>query len=410
MKSIRVMFLVAGVGACLGAAGCSSDDGNGTSYGAGGGSNNGSGGDAGGGGGSSSDSGAGTMTYHADLIGASETPPVQTAATGTADFVLSADKKSLSYHIKHNVQNATVSHIHVGFAQEPGNIVFPLSPVSSDMSGTIALTNADDLANLDGARFYVNVHSSANPKGEIRGQLLHTGDTLFVASLTGAQETPPNASTATGNASVVLDAAKQNILFHVNSTLTPTASHIHTGLATQAGPITIDFMPTSPVFNGTKPITAAQVTDLVEGRMYVNVHTAAFAKGEIRGQLILPGETLYSAAMNGQNEATPVTTNATGNAQFILSADRKSLRYEELFTGLTATVAHIHQGAAGVNGPVKHPLTLIDSGAGAKGTLSWPDFTPDDVTALDTSPSIYYTNAHTAANPNGEIRGQIQKQ
>ena len=402
MKSIQFAFLVAsalsGLGLSVGAAGCSSDDNN----------------DNGGGG-----QGA---TYHAELAGNQETPAVATTATGTADFTLSADKKTLSYHVKHNVANATVAHIHLGSALEAGNIAYELSPVSPDMSGTITFTGANDVANLDAAKFYVNVHSQLHGGGEIRGQLLHPGETLYVANLTGAQETPPIASPGVGTSAIILDAAKENITFHVKTSLTPSASHIHTGIATQAGPITIDFKPTSSLIDGTSAISKAQVTDLTEGRMYVNVHTTANPKGEIRGQLLLPGETLYSAEMKPSNEVVVApnpdpskTSTATGSAQFILSADQKSLKYEELFTGLVATAAHIHQAPAGSNGDIVHPFPTIDKdGTHVQGVLTGTDatkpFTATDVTNLNTVPSIYYANAHSKAFTAGEIRGQIQKQ
>jgi hypothetical protein len=117
---------------------------------------------------------------------------------------------------------------------------------------------------------------------------------------------------------------------------------------------------------------------------------------------VLPGEVLYSATLSGANENPPVTTSATGGAQFILDPTGTDLRYEAVFTGLTATASHIHTGAAGVIGDVLYPLTLI--AGGAKGTQA---ITPADLTALNAGG--LYINAHTVANPNGEIRGQIGK-
>jgi len=43
-------------------------------------------------------------------------PRLTTAASGSATLTLSADKKTLTYHIKQNVQNATVARIHLGAA------------------------------------------------------------------------------------------------------------------------------------------------------------------------------------------------------------------------------------------------------------------------------------------------------
>ena len=113
----------------------------------------------------------GTTTYGATLDGAHEAPPVTTTATGMATFTLSADKMTLTYHITQNVAGASAAHIHTGVLGQAGPVAYPISPVSADMSGTITLAHATDVSNLDASMFYVNVHSTANPNGEIRGQI-----------------------------------------------------------------------------------------------------------------------------------------------------------------------------------------------------------------------------------------------
>jgi hypothetical protein len=114
--------------------------------------------------------------------------------------------------------------------------------------------------------------------------------------------------------------------------------------------------------------------------------------------------------MTGSNEVPPVATTATGAAAFILSYTQDSLRYQAVFTGLSAgnaTAAHIHTGIAGVSGAVLYPLTLTGGGTGATGTQA---ILPADLAALMATPPALYANAHTAANPGGEIRGQILPQ
>ncbi|WP_394824703.1 CHRD domain-containing protein [Pendulispora albinea] len=354
------------------------------------------------------DSGPWPTAYHAELNGYQETPQVvATTATGKADLVLSADKKTLSYRVQHNVQNLTDAHIHVGAAMESGSIVYSISPLGNTMEGTIPIVSADDVPNLDSAKWYINLHSSTNHGGEIRGQILHPNEILYVASLNGGQEVPPSGSAATGTAAVVLRADTQELLYHVKTSLAPTMAHIHTGLAAKAGDVAIDFAATTGIIDGKKPITAAQVTDLAEGRLYVNVHTTLKPAGEIRGQLVLPGEVLYSGSMTGAKEVPSTPSTATGIAQFILAPDSKSIRYEAVFSGMVATMAHIHFGAAGANGDVVNTLNLVNNGAGVKGTLFGADAGATDLDKLNTGQ--YYINAHSATYPNGEIRSQIQK-
>lgn len=341
-------------------------------------------------------------TYVAALTGAQEVPPVATSATGSATFTLSADRTQLTYLVTHDVTGGTASHIHLAAAGENGAVIHPFTPFGSTMSGTLAITAAD-ADNLEQGKLYVNVHSPTYQGGEIRGQILHSGDSLWVANLTGSQENPSVASTGTGTAAVILDAAKANLRYHVNTTgLTLTSAHIHKAIATIIGGVIHPFSPIGATMDGTIAITGTDAQDLADGHWYVNVHTAANPGGELRGQLMLPGEVLYSASLDGANEVPPVTTSATGGAQFILDPAGANLRYEAVFTGFTATASHIHTGAVGVNGAVLHPLTL--TAAGAKGTQA---ISVDDLTNLDAG--NLYINAHTAANPGGEIRGQIGK-
>ena len=119
-------------------------------------------------------------------------------------------------------------------------------------------------------------------------------DRTFTAVLEGSQEVLPVASPGTGVASVTLNTAETQITVDMSfSGLngTTTASHIH-GPATRgvnAGvvfPLTIPVGVTSgAVSNQVIAVTPADVQNLRAGLWYVNVHTAAFPGGEIRGQL-----------------------------------------------------------------------------------------------------------------------------
>lgn len=114
----------------------------------------------------------------------------------------------------------------------------------------------------------------------------------FYAYLNSAQEVPTNSSSATGYARVVLNESAGTISFRVvfrNLSSAQTASHIHAPAAIGANaPVVINFGAvggTSGTITGTASITASQIAELRAHRGYVNVHTANFPGGEIRGQL-----------------------------------------------------------------------------------------------------------------------------
>jgi hypothetical protein len=121
---------------------------------------------------------------------------------------------------------------------------------------------------------------------------------VYEAFLTGSQETPPNASPATGFGTLELNAAMDQAVIDLTwsgLTAPATASHIHGPAApgTPAGVI-IPFTPfpnaTAGTFHGTVSITAQQLLWLQEGLLYMNIHDANFQGGEIRGQLIATPE------------------------------------------------------------------------------------------------------------------------
>lgn len=115
---------------------------------------------------------------------------------------------------------------------------------------------------------------------------------IFTAYLSSAQEVPTNASTATGFAVVNVNETAGTMTFRVTFTglsSNQTASHIHAPAAIGANVgVAINFGAvggTAGVITGTAAITPTQLTQLRAHQGYVNVHSANFTGGEIRGQL-----------------------------------------------------------------------------------------------------------------------------
>lgn len=107
-----------------------------------------------------------------NLIGAEETPPVTTSASGTGTITVAADK-SVSGTITTAGIEGTVAHIHIGKAGQSGPPVITLNKgvdgVWSVPAGS-KLTD-DQYASFKAGNLYVNVHSAEHKAGEIRGQM-----------------------------------------------------------------------------------------------------------------------------------------------------------------------------------------------------------------------------------------------
>lgn len=114
----------------------------------------------------------------------------------------------------------------------------------------------------------------------------------LTARLSGASEVPPTQSLAKGNMQGTLDKNSRTLTWALTlSGLSgpPTGAHFHGPAAPGenagvAAPITITGQPTD---NGVLTLTSSQMDDLLAGRWYVNIHTAANPDGEIRGQIMI---------------------------------------------------------------------------------------------------------------------------
>lgn len=112
-----------------------------------------------------------TLSFKADLKGATEVPPADSPATGSAVVVVDTATKKLSWTVSYSglTGEATAAHFHgpAVAGENAGPVV--------DISGAIESGSADltdqQLADLQTGKWYLNVHSAKFPDGEIRGQV-----------------------------------------------------------------------------------------------------------------------------------------------------------------------------------------------------------------------------------------------
>jgi hypothetical protein len=110
----------------------------------------------------------------ATLNGKSETPPNTSTATGTADIDYDAATKKLSWKVTYSGLSGPATAAHFHGPAEPGKnagvaVAIP-NAGTSPVEGSATLTDAQ-AADLTAGKYYVNIHTSANPGGEIRGQV-----------------------------------------------------------------------------------------------------------------------------------------------------------------------------------------------------------------------------------------------
>ena len=119
---------------------------------------------------------AATITLKADLKASSEVPAKDSAGVGTLTATLDTDTNEFKYHVEFSGLTGPVvaAHFH-GPAAEGANakpqIPVKVSPVTSPIDG-VATVTADQAKDLLEGKWYFNLHTSANPGGEIRGQVV----------------------------------------------------------------------------------------------------------------------------------------------------------------------------------------------------------------------------------------------
>jgi hypothetical protein len=264
--------------------------------------------------------------------------------------------------------------------------------------------------------------------------------TLLSASLKGAREVPdPGDPDGRGRAFVRLAGGTACFLLQWSKISAPVAAHIHEGRAGVAGPVVVPFF--QPGTNAASlPDTLSSVAGCVDldrrlaGRIashprdfYVNIHTADFPDGAVRGQLHRAGRLdldlprQLAARLRGANEVPPADPDGRGLA--LVRTGRQRVCFAVGWQRITPPIfAHIHRGAAGVNGPVvvlffdvpeldpnrpMPPAQLPATVSAAAGCLDGQD--PALLREIRGQPSAFYVNVHTPEFPGGAIRGQLRR-
>ncbi|WP_124033448.1 CHRD domain-containing protein [Herpetosiphon llansteffanensis] len=272
---------------------------------------------------------ASCLRFNVSLDGEQEVPPTGSTATGSGIVDVDTINNTLSYNFSYQGLSAdeTAAHIH-GFAPRGVNagVLFGLA-IGSPKVGTLNYSENQE-ANILAGQTYINIHTSAFPGGEIRGQLdgaipcppptatptetatpsitpTATETGTATPSLTpiitpppscvtmsviadGSQEVPPSGSNGMAMGTIQINTAANtlsyNLSYHDLSSA-ETAAHIH-GFAPRGTNTGVLFhLPLGASKVGTLNYAENQEAGILAGQTYINIHTENFPNGEVRGQL-----------------------------------------------------------------------------------------------------------------------------
>jgi hypothetical protein len=354
-------------------------------------------------------------------------------SSGVGYLTLDVDSGAVHANVRTSFV-ATKAHVHGPAAPaDAAGIAGRTSAVFEEMNLTTDSTPADDFwtlptdtAPLDATQvkrvlagdFYFNAHTATNATGLVRGQIHAQSVEVVRVPLSHEQEVPkPLGAGFTGLGFLTLDTDDGRLRGDVSAIgFTPTKAHIHAGKIGQTGGVALEFAGNATdatrfsapevglngSLNGV--LDETQIAAFERGEMYLNMHSAANAAGEVRGQILPDGLTLVRAPMDSAHEV-PAPVGAAGSSGLTLLVVDRASGHAQGFGrvgGFTATAFHIHSGAAGATGPV-----VIEFAADATevGKFNLPDGVFLDPTTL--ADSGFYANSHSATNKTGEVRGQI---
>lgn len=352
---------------------------------------------------------------------------------GLGTFTLGQNKEMVDYMFVGTDLTGmiTAAHLHYGAMGSDGGVAVDLT--ADIMSGMPVIKGSFDASmvgdfvdSLMMGKVYLNVHTTMNPAGEVRGQLKMNDGIAFDAMLDTMQQ---NAPVMVGNGMGVglfklnyaMDTLWYNII--VDGLTGPiTAIHMHDGIVGMDGGVMVDM---SSGINGNQvkgmilvgDLPQPRVAKLLRGGGYINLHTTMNAGGELRGQMFKQARDGYVMTINGDQQTPPVTVSAVGAGLASVDRNWTNAHYMMVVSGLSAsaTAAHFHKAEMGDSGPVAYDLSTAFSLSGTDDAafgfwtdmdVSTPFMTSDGMTFWNDS---IYLNIHTTANPNGELRGQATK-
>lgn len=428
-----------------------------------------------------------TVYFRAVMLPSNEVPAVAIDASGSAtirahvvrDDAGQVTEGSVDFVVSYAFPGAvtiTGLHIHNGPAGVNAGVTINtgLSAANSvddstgrgliDRQAQVRSTDQAALASLKGmlenpAGYYVNLHTTVNPGGVIRGQLQRAESAVFIGLMSPANEVPPTGAAASAVSSVQVISARDSsgaftsaqMIFDVNyrfgSQVTFTGFHIHggpagtnaavifnTGIGSGAASVTADASGSGNIRRPVEVNLASQVQrDALAGLLsnpqayYINLHTTDFPGGVVRSQMRATDTMTFDVEMSPANEVPALTLDASAPAQITVHTVRAEdggvlagmveFDVNPRFPGaVEMTGLHIHDGAAGVNGPV-----IINTGLSAANSVKsdtgfaniYRTVTVGDGAGLATlnslvrNPENHYVNLHTTVNPGGVVRAQL---
>jgi len=306
-------------------------------------------------------------------------------------------------------------------------------PVAAVALGMVAAAPAQATGNHGASGHGGTGHKAA----KLKAVSAKAPSTFLAAKLSGANEvaTPggPAVADPEGKGVALVRVKGNRVSFSVSFSgiAAPTLGHIHEGKAGVNGPVKVALFGTALPATVNAAAGAVEVDDAKLAQsirtnpsgFYVNLHSAEFPGGAVRGQLtnlnkridvlkVVSGggfRALLDADQEVQKPGGSPVGDPNGHAVSFVRPKGTSVGYSLAWVGIAPpTVGHLHEGQRGVNGPVKVELftTPIPSSIFAVSGIA-PNQDAAVVQGIRKNPRGFYVNVHNAEFKDGALRGQL---
>jgi hypothetical protein len=221
-------------------------------------------------------------------------PAPSSSASGTANISVKLASGAMSGNVMLRGLTATAVTINEGFAGATGPRVITLANGGAAGEWEVpagALLTAEQVSALQQGKLYVIAATAANPRGEVRGQIVPDNIVVTFSGLERTQELAAVGLAAGGVAATTVDTSANTLTIHVNSTGVDDAmaAQLDTGAAAASAAslaeLTKDSVNMGHWSTELAGISAADVANFKAGRWQVSVATAVQPNGAIRGQI-----------------------------------------------------------------------------------------------------------------------------
>lgn len=381
--------------------------------------------------------------YTANMFGSNEIPSVISRGHGALAIEIEGTtvKVSGSFADLEGDFDADImggAHLHLANAGTNGSIYISLTATVDANGRSGVFTVADNTIVLDGTELspfssrnlYANIHTTAYPSGEIRGQVLGQALVVLRSRLTGSSQVPVLNTIGDGvvlteifpDSSLILTGSFNRLSSSIDLNIAG-GMHIHRGLAGESDSVLV---PLTVVPNGdlkggtltatdnTYPADSTMLHALLNRSTYLNVHTVAYGNGELRGQNLPESNAYFHGFVSGNSSAPAHASTGNGLIMGEWLGDQLTLSgsFDDLLspvnTGIQGGI-HLHAAIIGSSGPIAFPMKmeLAEDGLSAQVPADSNAYTLSEDQIRQLLDRAMYVNVHTLDFPGGEVRAQL---